>query len=246
MASTISKDPGLTVKILRVANSPLYAKRRKSENLRQALVALGLNAATTLALSFSLVSSYNGGKGSGINYTRYWRRAILSASAARTFGALGGVQVLEDIFLAALLQDIAVLAIDRVQADFYRGLPPDCTHAEIVAHEMQSLGSDHAALGGWLLRHWKLPEALCCVCLPDEIANLRGPPKTAKPCNRESHRDRLSRTCAVTLILTGFSQPTPHFDGGESGSYSNRSSPFPMTKVIAGRHMLRRNSGFPP
>ncbi|MGO8831010.1 MAG: HDOD domain-containing protein [Steroidobacteraceae bacterium] len=161
VASTISKDPGLTVKILRVANSPLYAKRRKSENLRQALVALGLNAATTLALSFSLVSSYNGGKGSGINYTRYWRRAILSASAARTFGALGGVQVLEDIFLAALLQDIAVLAIDRVQADFYRGLPPDCTHAEIVAHEMQSLGSDHAALGGWLLRHWKLPEALC-------------------------------------------------------------------------------------
>ncbi len=161
VASTISKDPGLTVKILRVANSPLYAKRRKSENLRQALVALGLNAATTLALSFSLVSSYNGGKGSGINYTRYWRRAILSASAARTFGTLAGVQVLEDIFLAALLQDIAVLAIDRVEADFYRGLPPDCTHAEIVVHEMQSLGSDHAALGGWLLRHWKLPEALC-------------------------------------------------------------------------------------
>jgi len=161
VASTISKDPGLTVKILRVANSPLYAKRRKSENLRQALVALGLNAATTLALSFSLVSSYNGGKGSGINYSRYWRRALLSASAARTFGALGGVQVLEDIFLAALLQDIAVLAIDRVEADFYRVLPVDCTHAQIVTHEIQSLGSDHAALGGWLLRHWKLPEALC-------------------------------------------------------------------------------------
>jgi len=179
VASTISKDPGLTVKILRVANSPLYAKRRKSENLRQALVALGLNAATTLALSFSLVSSYNGGKGSGINYTRYWRRAILSASAARTFGTLAGVQVLEDIFLAALLQDIAVLAIDRVEADFYRGLPPDCTHAEIVAHEMQSLGSDHAALGGWLLRHWTLPEALCATVEASHEPAAAAAPETA-------------------------------------------------------------------
>lgn len=53
VAAAISKDPGLTTKILRVANSPLYSKRRKSENLRQALVVLGLNAAITLALSFS-------------------------------------------------------------------------------------------------------------------------------------------------------------------------------------------------
>ena len=87
VAAAISKDPGLTIKVMRVANSPLYAKRRKSENLRQALVALGLNAATTLALSFSLVATYKSGKGAGIDYTQYWRRALLSASAARTFAA---------------------------------------------------------------------------------------------------------------------------------------------------------------
>jgi len=65
VAATISKDPGLTAKVMRVANSPLYSKRRRSENLRQALVALGLNAATTLALSFSLVSTYKTGSGAG-------------------------------------------------------------------------------------------------------------------------------------------------------------------------------------
>jgi diguanylate cyclase (GGDEF)-like protein len=161
VAATISKDPGLTAKVLRVANSPLYSKRRRSENLRQALVALGLNAATTLALSFSLVSTYQRGTGAGINYARYWRRAILGASAARTFGALTGVRTPEDLFLAALLQDIAVLGVDRVQPDFYRALPAEATHAEIVAHERSLLGTDHAGLGGWLLRHWKLPEALC-------------------------------------------------------------------------------------
>jgi diguanylate cyclase (GGDEF)-like protein len=161
VASTISKDPGLTAKVLRVANSPLYSKRRRSENLRQALVALGLNAATTLALSFSLVSTYKRGTGAGINYARYWRRAILGASAARSFGALTGVRSPEDIFLAALLQDIAILGVDRVQPDFYCALPAEATHAEIAAHEMSLLGTDHAALGSWLLRQWRLPEALC-------------------------------------------------------------------------------------
>jgi diguanylate cyclase (GGDEF)-like protein len=160
VATTISKDPGLTAKVLRVANSPLYSKRRKSENLRQALVALGLNAATTLALSFSLVSTYKTGTGAGISHTRYWRRAILGASAARTFAALKGLRSPEDVFLAALLQDIGVLAIDRVQSDFY-GTPPEATHRELIAHESARLDTDHAAVGAWLLRHWKLPEALC-------------------------------------------------------------------------------------
>lgn len=161
VASTISKDPGLTAKVLRVANSPLYAKRRKSENLRQALVALGLNAATTLSLGFSLVTAYKGGKSAGINLGRYWRRALLGASAARTIGAIQNVRSLEDLFLAALLQDIAVLAIDRVQPDFYRALSPDATHAQLLAHEKQMIGTDHADVGAWLLRQWKLPESLC-------------------------------------------------------------------------------------
>jgi diguanylate cyclase (GGDEF)-like protein len=160
VATTICKDPGLTAKVLRVANSPLYSKRRKSENLRQALVALGLNAATTLALSFSLVSTYKTGAGAGISHTRYWRRAILGASAARTFAALKGVRAPEDVFLAALLQDIAVLAIDRVQPDFYH-LPAEATHRELIAHETAALNADHASVGAWLLRHWKLPESLC-------------------------------------------------------------------------------------
>ncbi len=161
LTATISKDPGLSAKILRVANSPIYSKRRKSDNLRQALVVLGLNAATTLALSFSLVGTYKKIKSVGIDYTSFWRRAILGASAARAFATAQRVNNLEDIFLAALLQDIAVLAIDRVQSDFYSSLPESASHADLSAYESAKLGVDHAELGKWLLDHWKLPEFLC-------------------------------------------------------------------------------------
>ncbi|MGA2191537.1 MAG: diguanylate cyclase, partial [Steroidobacteraceae bacterium] len=139
----------------------LYSRQRKSANLRQALIVLGLQGATTLALGFSLIGTYMGLKSNGVDYDRYWRRAILSASAARCFGALQSESAVDDIFLAALLQDIAILGVDRAAPDFYRDLPRNACHREFSAHETARLGIDHAELGAWLLEYWKLPEALC-------------------------------------------------------------------------------------
>jgi diguanylate cyclase (GGDEF)-like protein len=161
VAAAISRDPGLAAKLLRVANSALYSRQRKSTNLRQALIVLGLYGATTLALGFSLVGNYKVLKSNGVDYDRYWRRAILGASAARCFGALHNASALEDIFLAALLQDIAILGIDRAVPDFYRDVPRNASHRDFAAHETARLGVDHAALGAWLLEYWKLPEPLC-------------------------------------------------------------------------------------
>src|SRR5579863_611452 len=161
VAAAISRDPGLAAKLLRVANSVLYSRQRKSTNLRQALIVLGLHGATTLALGFSLVAAYRGLKSNGLDYDRYWRRAILSASAAKSFGALQNASTVDDIFLAALLQDIAILGIDRAAPDFYRDLPRNASHRDFRAHETARLGIDHAELGAWLLDYWKLPEPIC-------------------------------------------------------------------------------------
>jgi diguanylate cyclase (GGDEF)-like protein len=161
VATTISRDPALAAKLLRVANSALYSRQRKSTNLRQALIVLGLEGATTLALGFSLIGAYKGLKSNGVDYERYWRRAILSASAARCFGALQRASTVDDIFLAALLQDIAILGIDRAAPDFYKDLPQSATHREFSEYETSRLGVDHAGLGAWLLEYWKLPEPLC-------------------------------------------------------------------------------------
>ena len=120
VAKALSMDSALSTKVLRIANSPLYAQRRKSENLRQALVVLGLNATLTLALSFSLVKSLRGAKPNGLNYKFYWRRALLAATAARALGDAMRQTLAEEIFLAALLQDVGMLALDQAVPDLYR------------------------------------------------------------------------------------------------------------------------------
>jgi len=161
VAKAIGMDPALATKVLRIANSPIYAQRRRSENLRQALVVLGLNATLTLALSFSLVKQLKGGKPNGLDYPHYWRRALLGATAARVLGEAAGHSLGEELFLAGLLQDVGMIALDRSVPELYRdtaAVQPD--HREIAAHERRRIGLDHAAVGAWLMRQWNLPERL--------------------------------------------------------------------------------------
>jgi diguanylate cyclase (GGDEF)-like protein len=161
VAKALSMDSALSTKVLRIANSPLYAQRRKSENLRQALVVLGLNATLTLALSFSLVKSLRGGKPNGLSYGLYWRRALLAATSARALGDAMHQSLAEEIFLAALLQDVGMLALDKAVPDLYsQGEALQRNHVALAEHEKKRLQVDHAKIGGWLMKGWNLPERL--------------------------------------------------------------------------------------
>lgn len=160
VALAIGRDPAMTAKILRIANSAFYSQRRPSQNLRQALVIIGLNAALTLALSFSLVSSIRALRPVGIDYPRFWRRALLAATTARAFAETAKTTATEDIFLAGLLQDIGILAVDRASRDFYGNLQQPATHADWIAYETKQLGKDHAAYSSMLLKSWNLPDRI--------------------------------------------------------------------------------------
>jgi diguanylate cyclase (GGDEF)-like protein len=199
VAALIGRDPGLATKVLRVANSPMYSKRRKSENLRQALVTLGLNAAVSLALGFSLVGTYQQAKDSGIDYPKFWRRAILGAAAARLWAVRARLPNAEDVFLAGLLQDIAVLAIDRVHKGFYAELSSNATHRELIEYENTRIGADHSALGAWLLRHWKLPEPLCCAIEASHCGDGTG----EVPASPAARCVSLAGQCAQMLLDSG-------------------------------------------
>jgi len=160
VAKALSMDSALSTKILRIANSPLYAQRRKSDNLRQALVVLGLNATLTLALSFSLVKSLRSGKPNGLDHPLYWRRALLAATSARALADAMHHPMAEEIFLAALLQDVGMLALDQVMPDLYRGAASQRDHGALADIERKRLQTDHAEIGGWLMRTWNLPDRL--------------------------------------------------------------------------------------
>ncbi len=160
VADAVSADPAIAAKVMRIANSAMYARRRQSSNLRQALITLGLNATLTLALSFTLVSALNRPTG-GFNYQAYWRRTILSAAWGKLLATELGRRDAEEVFLASLLQDLGMLVIDKLWPEVYEGIAPfKIEHARICQHEQNCIGSDHRSIGAALLKIWNMPASL--------------------------------------------------------------------------------------
>ncbi len=164
LARLLAKDPALTSRLLRASNSALYGQRRHSDNLRQAMVVIGLNATMSLALTFSLGDLLNRDANSQRGISRYWRRALISATAGRLISEMQHLPEHEETFLAALLQDIGVLAFDAALPEEYRPiLAQAADHDGLLQLEREQLGSDHGEVGSWLMKRWKLPDRIASV-----------------------------------------------------------------------------------
>lgn len=163
-ADIIAIDMALSARMLRIANSPLYASRRRIDNLGQALTMLGLNATISLALGFTVTQELvAAGDSVGQDVReRVWRRSILSALAASQLGQARGLRRLEELMLAGLLQDLGILILAQAQQDTYLPLLRGSTgNAALLASEREHLHCTHAEVGAWMAEEWHLPRYLC-------------------------------------------------------------------------------------
>lgn len=159
LARMLAQDPALAAKLLRVAASPLYASKRRVENLRQALTILGLNATLNLSLGFSLGGSLKSSIAGSPALMRSWRRSVMSAVTARALGEAMGLPRTEELMLSALLQDIGCLALAVVLGQDYLALLEEPLEpGERMLRERELAGADHKAVGAWLARQWRFPE----------------------------------------------------------------------------------------
>ena len=187
LADVVSLDPALTVKMLRMANSPLYARQGKIDSLEQALMMFGWNGTLNLALSFSLVSKIEPSSEQGLDYKYFWKRSIAGAVACRHFGKVVKINSRrEDLFLPGLLQDIGMLALDKVMPDLYNDIGNKQHHHKFIQElEYEMLGVDHAAVGAWLLHRWNLPQRiidLVAVSHQDDKHENEGDAQLSKNC----------------------------------------------------------------
>ena len=161
VAKVMALDPAITAKVLRLANSPLYARRGKVASIRDAVVVLGLNATISLALSFSLLKSWqNDDRADSLDYPLFWRRALLNATVGRVLADSVGLRRGEELFLTCLLQDIGMLALARIVPDLYSDVADQRAHDNVIQVERDKLGVDHAAVGGWMLKSWNFPDQI--------------------------------------------------------------------------------------
>ena len=181
----IEVDPGLTTKILRVANSAYYRRVREVYSLSHAILTLGFRTVLSLTLASSTKALFDdcADVAKPIRQT-LWDHSISTAFVASDLGRLvpGGADP-ELCFIGGLLHDIGKLVIVRHFAEpFARVCAEAAAGPEAaLAAEERILGFRHDALGAHLAGEWELPEALAGVIRHhhDPERSERNPTETA-------------------------------------------------------------------
>jgi HD-like signal output (HDOD) protein len=162
LARVVSRDPALVAKILHTVNAGVCAPGPKIGNLDRALDLLGVEGVRTLVVGFSLAGDLRKVRShGGFDRLGHWRRSIYAGAAAEILADEFRVPLREEAFLAAVLMDIGMLALDRVLGEDYGRLTASAaSHEDLCVLERQALGMTHAEVAAVLAERWMLPDVL--------------------------------------------------------------------------------------
>lgn len=161
VADVISKDVGLSAKLLKLVNSPLYGMQRV-DTLSRAVTIIGSNHLTNLALGISVITQFQDIPTGLINMERFWHHSVLTGVWAKLLAGQLRFPGEERCFVSGLLHDAGRLLMLRGAPGCYCSLLRLAGPKTNVLYELEreSFGYDHAQVGGALLDTWRFPEEL--------------------------------------------------------------------------------------
>ncbi|ADG82472.1 HDOD domain-containing protein [Thermincola potens] len=163
ISSLISRDPVLTFRVLKLANSAYYGYSRKIATVQEAVLILGLAAVKNLLLTVSVYKIMNK-KVAGyiLEKGELWKHSMVSALIARQLAQRFSCCDPEKAFMAALTHDIGKIVMNHYIAPQLKEVIAVSERERIPFQKAEEmiLGFNHAQVGGGIARQWNLPEEL--------------------------------------------------------------------------------------
>ncbi len=162
LGRVISKDASLTVRLLRLVNSPFYGFSGKIDSVSRAVSLLGFNELTTLALGITVVQKFQAIPSEQLDMESFWCHSIRCGLFARTIADYIGEKNSERYFTGGLLHDIGRLVmLDRAPAQYRDAMScARCKKLPMYRAELNSLKTDHSIIGKMLADKWRLSPSL--------------------------------------------------------------------------------------
>ncbi len=167
IAQIIETDASLTLKLLRVANSPLYATRTEITSIQQAIITLGLNRLTNIVLGVSIFSRFlmNSQKQAAEIMQKFWWHASCTGIVAKALSTKIKKYFKESEFIGGLLHDIGKLAMVQFDPNKYLQVIDLIERKQMfdIEAEYEVFGVNHLEVGEHIAKLWKLPEELTLI-----------------------------------------------------------------------------------
>jgi putative nucleotidyltransferase with HDIG domain len=153
MAQVIEKDPVISLRLISVANSPVYRGVSEIKNVKSALPRLGLNETLNIVMAIANKSLYSTDNVQfRILMDKLWVHSLATAYGAKLIAQSLRLEDSEKFFLMGLTHDIGKILLLKAFAEVSK---EKNLNMNAVAANIQEA---HISLGSLLLKRWGVDE----------------------------------------------------------------------------------------
>lgn len=163
LSTLLSRDAALAARVLKIANSAMFACQRSITTLNQAIMIIGFKTLKGLIVAASLDNMKNG-------YDKMqadiWENSTATAANAHLIALHLRKNYAEEAFLLGLLHDLGKLVFATQIRDDYQEIVNRCADGHLfVRMEEEKLGCSHALVGALVAKKWNYSPDTCKVIL---------------------------------------------------------------------------------
>ncbi|MCH8978877.1 MAG: HDOD domain-containing protein [Armatimonadetes bacterium] len=160
--NAIEKDPAITAKVLKVANSAYYGGM-DIPSVGRAVQFLGLNTIRSLVVGIALQQMISD-RTVTPNFSKleFWSHCLAVATAARILCRMKLPFKAEELYCAGMMHDVGMLVMDRFMSREFQSALDLCRESGRPLYEIEReiQGYDHAEIGGLLATNWSLSKII--------------------------------------------------------------------------------------
>lgn len=159
--SLVTRDPAITLEILRICNSARFRGEQKVSDLFEAITRLGMQEIYRIIMMISATSTISlSNVDTVLEVEALCRHSKATAMAAAVVAKSAG-EGENPAFIAGLLHDIGKIALASADGVRYRSRPwtgrHDVPSSSLSDWETKNFGFHHGEVGGRLLERWGFP-----------------------------------------------------------------------------------------
>ena len=160
----ISRDIGMSAKVLQMVNSAFFGLRQHISSPAQAVVLLGLETIKGLALSVNVFSRFDDVDIGGMSLDALWNHCYVVGSFSKIITLQENCEkkIADDAFIAGLVHDVGKLALASQLPEEYsavKGLV-DKEKKKVYEVEREIFGTTHAQVGAYLVGLWGFSDSI--------------------------------------------------------------------------------------
>ena len=163
VSSLIIKDPALTSRILRMANSSYYGLSYKVATLSKAIAVLGFSIIQNLGITATIFKIFNKCNPALLNIKGLWHHSLGCAIASKIILKKQSPVLQEKAFLAGILHDIGkVIIAENLPEETNKVLSKLREDEFLTQSELEKdfIGYTHSDFGAFISEKWQFPPEL--------------------------------------------------------------------------------------